>query len=346
MSAVLKRLPIASCQRQTDVSAPEARLIGTSAPLRKVLQTILQAAPSKASVFITGESGTGKEVCAELIHDLSERAGKPFIPVNCGAIPRDLIESELFGHLKGSFTGAIADREGAAALAHGGTLFLDEICELETGLQTRLLRFLQTGLIQPVGAGRQRAVDVRVVCATNRDPKLEVAEGRLRKDLFYRLHVIPIQMPVLAARGGDILTLAEHFLALYAGEEGKTFTSIAPEAAAALSAYGWPGNVRELQNVMRGVVVLNQGPEVALHMLPEELQISRPNVVPFDGAEASSFEAEGGQELWMIERDAILGAIRDCGGSIPQAARRLGVSPSTIYRKKDTWLRGPSETSA
>ncbi len=346
MSAALKRLPVAPSRRQTAVSAPEARLIGNSPPICKVLETIRQAAPSKASVFITGESGTGKEVCAELIHELSGRAGRPFVPVNCGAIPRDLIESELFGHLKGSFTGAISDREGAAALAHGGTLFLDEICELETGLQTRLLRFLQTGLIQPVGAGRQRAVDVRVVCATNRDPRLEVAEGRLRKDLFYRLHVIPIQMPTLAARGADIMALAAHFLALYAGEEGKTFSSFAPEAGNALSAYGWPGNVRELQNVIRSVVVLNHGPEVAMHMLPEELQVHVPNVVPFGGADAVPSQPEGGKELWMIERDAILGAIRDCGGSIPQAARRLGVSPSTIYRKKETWAHGPAETGA
>ncbi len=346
MSAAIRRLPVMPPQRQSGVSCANVSLIGASPPIRKVLETISQAAPSKASVFITGESGTGKEVCAELIHQLSDRAEQPFVPLNCGAIPRDLIESELFGHLKGSFTGAICDRDGAAALAHGGTLFLDEICELEADLQTRLLRFLQTGMIQPVGANTQRAVDIRIVCATNRDPKLEVAEGRLRKDLFYRLHVIPIEMPPLAVRGADVITLAEHFLALYSAEERKSFNGIAEEAKAYLSAYAWPGNVRELQNVIRRIVVLNSGPCVETHMLPEDLFGSGRNVVPFGSGEHVPALQTAEQELWMIERDAIEKAIRDCGGSIPQAARRLGVSPSTIYRKKEAWLTGRPEARA
>ncbi|MEM8687164.1 MAG: sigma-54 dependent transcriptional regulator [Pseudomonadota bacterium] len=330
MSAAIKRLPVASSERPSEFSGEPASFIGTSPAILTVMDTVRHVAPSKASVFITGESGTGKEVCAEMIHGLSSRSGKPFVPINCGAIPRDLIESELFGHLKGSFTGAICDRDGAAALADGGTLFLDEICELELQLQTRLLRFLQTGLIQPVGAGRQRAVDVRVICATNRNPKIEVAEGRMRNDLFYRLHVIPIDMPPLSARGGDVTALAEHFLSLYAAEEGKVFLGLSQETKACFTAYDWPGNVRELQNVIRRIVVLNAGPQVEVHMLPEELRATGPNVVPLGQA--------GNRELWMIERAAIEQAIGACGGSVPQAAKRLGVSPSTLYRKREAWL--------
>ncbi|MCP5081478.1 MAG: sigma-54-dependent Fis family transcriptional regulator [Alphaproteobacteria bacterium] len=340
MSAAIKRLPVASSQRPAAEPATDVKLIGNSPPILKVLQTVRQVAPSKATVFITGESGTGKEVCAEMIHRLSERAEKPFVPVNCGAIPRDLIESELFGHLKGSFTGAVCDREGAAALAHGGTLFLDEICELEAGLQTRLLRFLQTGLIQPVGASTQRAVDIRVVCATNRDPRLEVAEGRLRKDLFYRLHVIPIEMPGLAMRGADVISLAGHFLAMYSAEEGKVFNGLSSDVQNCLCTYGWPGNVRELQNAVRQIVVLNDGPQVEMHMLPDDLSPQCQNVVPFGNADGPVTQRTAEPELWMIEREAIEQAIRACGGSIPQAARQLGVSPSTIYRKKEAWLTG------
>lgn len=336
MSAAIKRLPVTASERQSACVAEPVNFIGTSPAILKVMDTVRHVAPSKASVFITGESGTGKEVCAEMIHAQSGRAGKPFVPINCGAIPRDLIESELFGHLKGSFTGAICDREGAAALAHGGTLFLDEICELELQLQTRLLRFLQTGLIQPVGASRQQAVDVRVICATNRDPKVEVAEGRMRNDLFYRLHVIPLEMPPLSARGHDVVTLAEHFLAFYAGEEGKVFLTLTSEVKACLTSYEWPGNVRELQNVVRRIVVLNDGPQVEAHMLPDELQGKAPNVVHLG--------APGDRELWMIERAAIEQAISECGGSVPQAAKRLGVSPSTLYRKREAWLGKSSET--
>lgn len=346
MSAAIKRLPVAPPERSDADQACDIKMIGSSPAILKVLDIVHQVAPSKASVFITGESGTGKEVCAEMIHRLSGRARKPFVPLNCGAIPQDLIESELFGHIKGSFTGAVCDREGAAALAHGGTLFLDEICELEIGLQTRLLRFLQTGMIQPVGASTARAVDLRVVCATNRDPRLEVAEGRLRKDLFYRLHVVPITMPDLANRGDDIITLAEHFLVLFSAEEGKSFQSFSADATASLRAHSWPGNVRELQNVIRRVVVLNNGPLVELHMLPEDVGPTNQNVVPFGNGGGKSLQEPADRELWMIERDAIEEAIRACGGSIPQAARQLGVSPSTIYRKKEAWLTGHAQAGS
>ena len=197
--------------------------IGASLPMQRVYRIIESAAGSKATVFITGESGTGKEVCAEAVHNQSPRANGPFIALNCGAIPKDLMESEIFGHVKGAFTGALADREGAAARANGGTLFLDELCEMDLGLQTKLLRFVQTNSFQKVGGSKMEAVDIRFVCATNKDPMVEVAEGRFREDLFYRLHVIPVHMPPLSERDGDVLNIAQKLLDDYAQEEGKAF---------------------------------------------------------------------------------------------------------------------------
>ncbi|AXS40221.1 sigma-54 dependent transcriptional regulator [Breoghania sp. L-A4] len=247
--------------------------IGRSMIMRSVYRMIESVSKSRATVFITGESGTGKEVCADAIHRGGPRRDKPFIAINCAAIPRDLIESEVFGHIKGSFTGAIADRDGAAALADGGTLFLDEICEMDTALQSKLLRFLQTGRIQPVGSSEHKTVDVRVICATNRDPAQEVAAGRFREDLFYRLHVLPIHLPPLRERSGDVIDIATHFLHVYAREERKAFMSLSTEAQELLMSQPWPGNVRELQNVVRNAVVLNDGEVVTSAML----SLSGPN---------------------------------------------------------------------
>ncbi|HSF65289.1 MAG TPA: sigma-54 dependent transcriptional regulator, partial [Paracoccaceae bacterium] len=195
--------------------------IGSSAPMARVLATIRSVAPSMATVFITGESGTGKELCALAVHQMSARATGPFIALNCGAIPADLLESEVFGHMKGSFTGAISDKPGAAAAADGGTLFLDEVCEMLPALQTKLLRFLQTSTVQPVGATRPRKVNVRIVCATNRDPMEAVRRGQFREDLYYRLFVVPIHMPPLRDRDGDAVEIAEAALAHFAAEEGR-----------------------------------------------------------------------------------------------------------------------------
>ncbi|MHA1537615.1 MAG: sigma-54-dependent transcriptional regulator, partial [Alphaproteobacteria bacterium] len=208
-------------------------LIGGSLAMQAVYRTIESAAASNATIFITGESGTGKELCAEAIHTLSDRRQGSFIPVNCASIPRDLIESELFGHVKGAFTGAVANRKGAAARAQGGTLFLDEICEMRLELQPKLLRFVQTGAIQRVGSDAMEASDARIVCASNRDPLAEVAAGRLREDLFYRLHVIPIDMPPLRQRGDDIAMVARRALALCAAEEDKNFEDFSTDARAA-----------------------------------------------------------------------------------------------------------------
>ncbi|PKP67239.1 MAG: sigma-54-dependent Fis family transcriptional regulator, partial [Alphaproteobacteria bacterium HGW-Alphaproteobacteria-8] len=242
--------------------------IGRSNAMHAIYDVVRNVGRSSATVFITGESGTGKEVCAQAIHALSPRRAGPFVPLNCGAIPHDLLESEVFGHLKGSFTGAIGDRPGAAAAADGGTLFLDEICEMDPDLQTKMLRFLQTSTVQPVGASTPRKVDVRIVCATNRDPQAEVEAGRFRADLFYRLHVVPVHLPPLHERGRDVIEIAEALLADYARQEGKAFRRLSAPVAAAFLRYHWPGNIRELQNVLRHVAVLREGEEVTLGMLP------------------------------------------------------------------------------
>jgi len=242
--------------------------IGASEAMRAVYRTIEAVAASKANVFVTGESGTGKELAAEAIHKASPRRARAFVALNCGAIPRDLLESEIFGHVKGAFTGATDNRVGAAKAADGGTLFLDEIGEMPLDMQVKLLRFVQTGTFTPVGSSKAEKVDARFVCATNRDPLAEVEAGRFREDLYYRLYVVPIDLPPLRERAGDALLIARHFLALFAKEEGKRFRGFAADAAGVLAAYPWPGNVRQLQNVVRNVVVLHDGEEVARAMLP------------------------------------------------------------------------------
>lgn len=330
--------------------------IGASLQMQSVYRIIDSAAPSKATVFISGESGTGKEVCAQAIHDLSPRADKPFIALNCAAIPKDLMESEIFGHIKGAFTGAAAERKGAASMANGGTLFLDEICEMDMELQSKLLRFLQTSSFQKVGSGHLETVDVRIVCATNRDPLDEVRQGRFREDLYYRLHVIPIQLPALRERENDVLLLAEHLLVEFAGEENKPPMALTPETKALLLDYSWPGNVRELQNIMRNVVVLNHDkPQLTPELLPPPLdQLSSPtplaahvnnptvNTTNHQIAAAPVNHVETHiptaiRPLWLVEKDTIEHAIALADGNIPKAAALLEISPSTIYRKRQTW---------
>jgi len=230
--------------------------VGSSAPMQLVYQTIDQVASSNVPVFITGESGTGKEVCAKSIHLESERTDKPFIALNCAAIPRELVESEIFGHVKGAFTGAVNNRDGAATQAHNGTLFLDEIAEMDIDLQAKLLRFIQTQTFQKVGGSKTEQVNVRFVCATNRNAFKAVEQGKFREDLYYRLNVISIEMPPLRKRGNDIQTIATHFLKKFAKEEGKQIKKFTDDAVKGLKQHRWPGNVRELQNVVRRAVVM------------------------------------------------------------------------------------------
>jgi two-component system, repressor protein LuxO len=328
----------------TPVATRTGLFIGSSPRMEDVYRQIECVANSRATVFITGESGTGKEVCAQAIHQSSSRATGPFVAINCGAIPENLLESEIFGHLKGSFTGAVSDRIGAAQAAHKGTLFLDEICEMPLALQVKLLRFLQTGTVQRVGSNRIEDVDVRIVCATNRDPAREVAQGRFREDLYYRLAVVPLAMPPLRDRPGDVAVLANEFLQRFAREEGKTFAALTPMVLAALDRHEWPGNVRELQNVMRRAAVLNPGPDLPLSALalgPTTARDAAPATPASPGAEAVDTPALArmlaGLSLDEIERIAIEAAISAAGGSLPAAARALGLSPSTLYRKRERW---------
>jgi two-component system, repressor protein LuxO len=315
--------------------------IGSSQTMQQVYRTIDSAASSKASIFITGESGTGKEVCAEAIHAASKRGDKPFIAINCAAIPKDLIESELFGHVKGAFTGAATDRQGAAELADGGTLFLDELCEMDLELQTKLLRFIQTGTFQKVGSSKMKSVDVRFVCATNRDPWKEVQEGRFREDLYYRLYVIPLHLPPLRERGEDVIEIAYSLLGYMSVEEGKAFVRFAQEVLDRFNQYEWPGNVRQLQNVLRNVVVLNNGKEITLNMLPPPLNQPIENRLRLKEKQNEDITVKDIFPLWITEKTAIEQAIKACDGNIPRAAGFLDVSPSTIYRKLQTWNAKP-----
>ena len=317
--------------------------VGSSDAMGRVQGKIQSVAQSMATVFITGESGTGKELCALAVHRQSARAGGPFIALNCGAIPQDLLESEVFGHIKGSFTGAIADKPGAAAAADGGTLFLDEVCEMVPALQTKLLRFLQTSTVQPVGATRPRKVNVRIVCATNRDPLDAVRRGQFREDLYYRLYVVPIHMPPLRDRAGDMIEIAEAALARFAAEEGRDFAGLSTEVEDLFRNHPWPGNVRQLLNVIRNVVVLNEGGLVTPDMLPDDLFTGRTG--PGDTAlpppqiilATTDTDPLAGLTLAEVERRAVLGALSRHKGSVPRAARELDVAPSTLYRKLAAW---------
>jgi len=325
--------------------------VGRSLVMQGVYKTLEAAAPSKASVFVTGDTGTGKELAARAVHQLSPRRNAQFVPINCGAIPKDLIESELFGYVKGAFTGATVDRVGAAQLASGGTLFLDELGEMPIELQPKLLRFVQTGEFSRVGETVTRKADIRIVVATNRDPLQAVREGRLREDLYYRLHVIPVALPPLRDRGMDILLLAEEFLSRFAHEEGKTFSGFDRNAEAKLVSYSWPGNVRELENLIRQVVVLNTGGGIPSDMLPLAVGANiAPVIAPQPSPVSSRFggvtyapvaeeQSHSIEPLWMSEKKAIERAIALCRGNITAAAELLAINASTIYRKKATWAK-------
>ncbi len=337
---VLEKSRLDSMVRDYEKSGAErtafAGFIGKSLPMQTVYNMVEAAAPSKATVFITGESGIGKEVLARAIHDTSPRRKKPFVALNCGAIPKELIESEIFGHVKGAFTGANKERKGATLQANGGTLFLDEICEMDIDLQVKLLRFLQTEIFRPVGSDEELEVDVRIVCATNRNPLLEVREGNFREDLYYRLHVISIDLPALRDRHDDVMLIAEHLLLQYADEESKAFRGFTAEAAEKVRAHNWPGNIRELQNTIRQIVVLHDADEVSLEMLPAHLS----GVTETESAsmEASNTPATSGddvlQPLWKVEQDHIARVLAACDDNIPRAAAVLEISPSTLYRKQ------------
>ncbi|MFB9171868.1 sigma-54 dependent transcriptional regulator [Roseibium salinum] len=321
------------------------RLIGHSAQMRDVHDQIRRMAPSQAPVFITGESGTGKELCAKAVHDLSDRRPNRFVTLNCAAIPRDLIESEIFGYVRGAFTGATDNRAGAAEQADRGTLFLDEIGEMDLLLQSKLLRFLQTGTFQRLGDTQTRKVNARIICATNRNPVAEISAGRFREDLYYRLHVLPVHLPPLRERRDDILPLAKAFLERYSHEERRGFRGFDADAESRVVSYAWPGNVRQLENTIRQIVVMNDGAAVTFDMLPMAIrdQSSRPNSIIDLSRErsraAAPIRAFGSIEpLWAQERRIIEDALDAFDGNIAMAAAALEISPSTIYRKRQSWL--------
>ncbi|QFU77164.1 sigma-54-dependent Fis family transcriptional regulator [Halioglobus maricola] len=322
--------------------------IGSSLAMQSVYKTVDALAGSDATGFIVGESGTGKELAAEAIHQHSPRRDKAFIAINCGAIPGELMESELFGHVKGAFTGASSQREGAAGVADGGTLFLDEICEMSLELQKKLLRFIQTGTFRKVGSNTLEKVDVRFVCATNRDPLEEVRAGRFREDLFYRLHVVPVRMPPLRERENDIAMLAEHFLADFAAREGKSFTGFDNKALQIMCRYPWPGNVRQLQNTVQQITVLHDGERVTEAMLPESVSAGHLDLGSMQAASPAApvvpRSADDGlqrrreiEPLWLVEKNTIESAIEACDGNVNRAAGLLEVAPSTLYRKLQSW---------
>ena len=302
-------------------------IVGQSPAFRRVMEMMQLAAPSTATILLLGESGTGKELFARAVHEHSARAKGPFIPINCGAIPDTLLESELFGYEKGAFTGAIARKEGRFERASGGTLFLDEVGELSPAVQVKLLRVLQEGEIERLGGSGPIPVDVRIVAGTNRDLKKRVEEGHFREDLFYRLNVVPITLPPLRERREDIPLLADHFLRRYANKNQKPMTGFSPEARAKLEAHGWPGNIRELENVIERAVVLCRGNAIDLEDLPDALRAGVP------GLSAGHIAIPIGMPMDEIELRVIHETLRHTRGDKTLAARLLGISPRTIYRK-------------
>jgi two-component system, NtrC family, response regulator AtoC len=301
-------------------------LVGTSDVMKHVYEQIARVAATSITVFITGESGSGKEVVARTIHDLSRRRSKPFLAVNCGAISPQLMESEIFGHEKGSFTGADRQHQGFFERAHGGTLFLDEITEMPLSLQVKLLRVLEGGVFMRVGSTTPIQTDVRVIAATNRDPQRAVAEGTLREDLYYRLDVFPVYLPPLRERGQDLPLLTSHFLQEMGQREGA-FKRASSAALASLAQYSWPGNVRELRNVVQRSYVMTPGPEISEMWLPRDVP------APSARRSAQTLEVPVGNTLASIERQVIIATLEKFGQQKEHTAAALGVSLKTLYNR-------------
>ena len=307
-------------------------MVGESAALKRLRAEIAQAAPTSGRVLIFGENGTGKELVARAIHARSLRASGPFVEVNCAAIPEELIESELFGHVKGAFTGALATRKGKFELADGGTIFLDEIADMSLKTQAKVLRALQEQRIEPVGGAGSVAVDVRVIAATNKDLDEEIRKGRFREDLYFRLNVIPFHVPPLRERREDVPLLARHFMEVLSAEHGRRPRTITEEGLAALSRLPWPGNVRELRNIIERLVIMTPGDTIELRHLPASLLEGLPaGAAPSgEGPATPGTLAEAREDF---ERRYILRRYRECGGNMSRTAEALGVERSNLYRK-------------
>ncbi len=305
-----------------------AGLVGVSPAMQEVYDLIEKVAAQEVTVMIQGESGTGKEIVARAIHSLSARRDGPFIPVNCGAIAESLLESELFGHVRGAFTGAVTETKGLFRAAEGGTIFLDEIAEISHSLQVKLLRVLQEREVRPVGSDRSVKVDVRVVAATNRPLDEAIQDGTLRKDLFYRLNVVSIQLPPLRERASDIPLLVQHFIEVFNERTGKDVCAISSEALEILARHSWPGNVRELENVVERTYALGAGPVITAKDLPPYLASE-----PVGTGPPETGVPQRPVRLRDLEVETILRVLRETGGNQVQAARLLGVDRKTIHRK-------------
>jgi len=313
-------------REQLDSKFGMENIIGNSPAMQEVFDVVRQVAPSRATVLIQGESGTGKELIAKAIHQLSPRRHGAFVPVHCAALSSTLLESELFGHEKGSFTGAVERRKGRFEMADGGSLFLDEIGEVDPTVQVKILRALEERCFERVGGQETIEVDARLITATNRDLKKMVAEGTFREDLYYRLYVVVIQLPPLRERAGDVSLLLNHFLHVFNQENDRTLEGFSPDALDLLRAYAWPGNVRELRNVVEQMVVLSRGQRMGVRELPAHIR----------GAGSSPAGAEpsgAGGTLEALEKQAILQALKAVGGNRTRAAEQLGISRRTLHRK-------------
>ena len=316
-------------------------IVGSSPAMERLFDIVRQAAPTQATVLIEGASGTGKELVAQAIHRLSARAAGPFVAVHCAALSSSLLESELFGHEKGAFTGAVVQRKGRFEMAHGGTLFLDEISEIEPSVQVKLLRVLEERRFERVGGVDTVDVDIRIIAATNRDLRKYVEEGKFREDLFYRLDVVEIKMPPLKERGGDIALLCNRFMKEFAEVNARPVSRIAPEAAAILQAYSWPGNVRELRNTLEKMVVLARGDTLAAEDVPanirDEARLNGVSGVSAAPAPAPAADFAPTESLAEVEKRKILAALDAAGGNRSKAAIALGISRRTLHRKLNEW---------
>ena len=325
---------VQSLQQTLESEGHFGLLWGRSVPMRRVYEQIVRVSGTGVTVFVTGESGTGKELVARTVHDLSRRRGRPFLAVNCGAVSPHLIESEIFGHEKGSFTGAERQHQGFFERANGGTLFLDEVTEMPLDLQVKLLRVLETGTFMRVGSMQTQESDVRIVAASNRDPVMAVASGRLREDLLYRLNVFPIQLPALRDRREDIGLLATHFLEQIGRREGQ-LKHFSPQAEARLRAYAWPGNVRELRNIVLRAYVMAREATIVDDCLPAPRETAAPLAGPseFGASGAPVLRFEVGTSLAEVERQMTLATLEYFGRHKERTAAALGVSLKTLYNR-------------
>jgi len=341
--AITRALALKHIQQENAFLREEAgkgwgEFVGRSPAMGKVYEMIQQVAQGKTNVLIVGETGTGKELVARAVHQASPRRGALFVPVNCAAIPGDLLESEMFGYAKGAFTGAVKDKPGKFEMAQGGTLFLDEITEMNPMLQAKLLRVLQENVFERLGSNERIDLDVRIIAATNRDPLEAVRQQKLREDLYYRIQVFAIELPPLRERPEDVPLLAEHFVHKLAGKLGiSSPLGIAPEAVRRLQAYRWPGNVREMENVMERAMVLSGGQAIGVPHLPQEIAAVQAGAERHGDAPAADMAEEAGFALdpavETLERRYIAKALEQCGGNKTKAARLLEISERTLWYK-------------